>query len=117
MKYKKKLFDYLSGKAFGVPRGRLGWTGYMAVHELFVQSSQGERQAIIEAMLEIVRGPLDSTDEEKWLVAADLIHLANSLDLRNEQLEHLVRELRAKRAPEQCAEAISYASSTYLHLS
>ena len=112
--YKERLLAYLASDD---QDDRLGWNGYMEAYNLFPQSSQGEQKAFIDAIIEIVSSSSDSNNKRMWLVAADLIHLAGSLELRDERLDQVVRELLAKQTPdEQCAEAISFASSTYFHL-
>ena len=117
MKYKKKLAELLSGKALGVPRDRVGWAGYMAAHGLYEQTTQGDRSALVDAMLDLIQDASTAPNEENWLLAADVIHLAYSVGLRDERIDHLVRRLASVTAPnEQCRDAMHYASASYLQI-
>ena len=116
MRWRERIIHSLNGQAFGVPRERLGWNGYMSVYNLFIEARQEQQDEIIDAMLQIINDAKNSKDEEPWLLAADVIHLVYSLKIEDKRFEETANQIDIQTAPtEHSRNAMQYALDTYNH--
>lgn len=83
------IVDRLTGRTpdlRAIPPERLDWWGIEAVLRLFNQTAGEEREALIDALGDII------TEDDQPIVVAQVVHLVASLDLA--QLEPVVARLR-----------------------
>ena len=114
MDWKKTITESLTGEAFNLPESRLDWTGYSAVYSLFANANSDEKGKILLAIREIIEDSLQSWDEQRWRVAANIIHLSSFLGGTIEILGPTIAKIRLTRAPTtELQEIINYSCAAY----
>ncbi len=114
MNWRNRIIELLTGEAFEIPEPRLDWTGFSSVYSIYLNASSRDKVNILMAMRFIIEDNINSQDEGRWKLIANIIHLSTFMGNTSEILGKVIFELDPKAAPtDQLRGIIAYAKDSY----